>query len=341
MSKPATIYDVARVAGVSITTVSNVLNKPNRVGAATRQKVLEAVDSLGYVPKADAISLARKRMNRIGVVAPFTSNASSHRRLSGVLEALSGQNIDVSVFNEESAAAADSAHVLATVPIKASLDGLIVMEKAIEDSVEERLVKHGVPVIVVDAPSSRFSTVGIDHREGGRVAARHLLELGHRRIGYLKQSQASDYESQARMRLAGFADEVQAVPGAELTVVQAVASRSAALSAAHELLDRPDRPSAVMAHYDEMATAVLSVARDLGINVPADLSVLGFDDGPVAEGAGLSTVRQPLEESGTLAANQLLADLRASSPRMATTLDVELVERSTTAPPAAAGAPTG
>lgn len=326
-----TIYDVAREAGVSIATVSNVMNKPERVGARTRQRVLEVADRLGYVPKPDAASLARKHVGRIGVIAPFTTYASFMRRLSGILTVASAQRVDVSVFDMESAATAPSP-VLETLPIRGYVDGMIVMGEPLEPAVEQRLSSRGVPVIVVDADSERFNVVKIDDYGAGRLAARHLVSLGHRRIGYLSEGQVSDYESQARRRLGGFRAEVAEHPDIELVVAQARGTVAAAREAARELLGGPNRPSAIMAHFDDLALGAIQAARDLGVQVPRDLSVLGFDDGPVAEAADLSTVRQPFEESGALAARLLLEELDRPGERRMTVLDCHVVARGTTAP---------
>src|SRR3954471_15176055 len=175
MDRQVTIYEVAERAGVSISTVSNVLNKPDRVKAATRERVLAAVDELGFVPKVQAVHLARRGTGRIGVMAPFTSYASYLRRLAGVLRAATELDIDVVVFDHESAALAGSP-VLASMPIHGRLDGLIVMGLQIEDAIAGRLRERALPTVAVDADSTVFSRVVIDDREGGRLAGAHLRD---------------------------------------------------------------------------------------------------------------------------------------------------------------------
>jgi DNA-binding LacI/PurR family transcriptional regulator len=327
-----TIYDVAREAGVSISTVSNALNRPDRVSAATRERVLSAADRLGFVPKPAAVSQARRGAGCIGVLAPFTSYASYYQRLTGVLTGLRDSGLEVRLVDIESAAAATSP-VLAASAIRGHLDGLIVMGEQIEDSVELRLHERGMPTVVVDARSERFSVVTIDDLQGGDLAARHLLGLGHRRVGYLTEWQASDYESQARRRLDGFRRAVDAVPGTTLVVGTSGPTATEATQAALRMLSAPDRPTAVMAHYDELAVGVLHAARELGLRVPADLSVMGCDDGPSAAAVDLTTVRQPFAESGTTAV-RVLADGMADrgAPRTATVLDCTLLVRSSTGP---------
>ncbi|MFI5934161.1 LacI family DNA-binding transcriptional regulator [Actinoplanes sp. NPDC051494] len=323
-----TIYEVAERAQVSISTVSNVLNKPDRVRAATRARVLAVVDELGFVPKVQAVSLARQGTGRIGVMAPFTSYSSFLRRLSGVLTAATELETDVLVFDHESAASTSSP-TLASMPIHGRLDGLIVMGLQIEPGIAERLRGRGLPTVVVDADSDLFSRVVIDDDDGGRIAARHLLERGHRRLGYLLERQVSDYESQAVKRLAGFR-VAAARAGATVAVATSDNAVEAARHAAAGLLDAADRPSAIMAHHDALAVGVLLAARDRGLRVPEDVAVMGFDDGESAAAADLTTIRQPFEESGSTAFGVLLGHIGGAGLRSATVLDVHLVERSTT-----------
>jgi len=329
--RAVTIYQVAERAGVSIATVSNALNRPGRVGAATRDRVLAIADELGFVPRLQAVSQARKAMGRIGVVAPFSSYSSFYRRLSGVLTEAASRFVEVSVFDVESAATAASP-VLAGIPIRGQLDGLIVMGERIEDSIERRLFDRGTPTVVVDAPSGRFSSVGTDDVAGGRLAASYLLELGHRRFGFMIERQAMPYESQALHRLAGFRQTLEELSGRSLLVVSSMATVEAARSAAREMLDRADRPDAVLGYFDDLAIGVLLAARDLGIRVPDELAVMGYDDGPAAAAVGLTSVRQPFEQTGSVAAQILFSALNGPPQRGVTLLDPSLIERESTAP---------
>jgi DNA-binding LacI/PurR family transcriptional regulator len=323
-----TIYEVAERAQVSISTVSNVLNKPERVSASTRERVLAVVDELGFMPKVQAVSLARRGTGRVGVMAPFTSYGSYLRRLAGVLTAATELEIDVLVFDHESAALASSP-ALASMPIHGRLDGLIVMGLQIEVGIAERLRERGLPTVAVDADSELFSRVVIDDGDGGRLAARHLIGRGYRSTGYLLERQVSDYESQAIKRLAGFRDVVSAA-GGTVSVATSENSVEGARRAAGDLLDGEDRPRAVMAHHDGLAVGVLLAARDRGLRVPEDVAVMGFDDGEAAAAADLTTVRQPFEESGSTALSVLLSHIGGAALRSTTMLDVQLVERATT-----------
>lgn len=328
-----TIYDVAREAGVSISTVSNALNRPHKVGLETRERVLRVADALGYIPKPEAAVLARRSNRRVAVFAPFTSYDSFLRRLSGVLEQAARSGTEVSVYDVGSAAQLASP-VLSSVPLQARFDGLIVMGMAVDPVVEQRLVDREIPVVVVDAHSDRFPALVVDDAEAGALAARHLVELGHRHVGYVAEQQATDYESQSTSRLAGFRAVVEAA-GGSVRVVESGPSADEAAAAARDLLGRARGLTALVAHFDRMGVGLLRAAREEAIAVPERLSVISFDDGPVAEAAGLTTVRQPFEESGAVALRLLDA---AGDRQMVTRthLELRLVERGSTA-----AAPTG
>jgi LacI family transcriptional regulator len=234
--------------------------------------------------------------------------------------------LEVVVFDHESAALASSP-ALASMPIHGRLDGLLVMGLPIEEGIAKRFYERGLPTVAVDADSDRFSRVVIDDVDGGRLAARHLLAKGHRRLGYILERQVSDYESQAVRRLVGF-KEVAADDGCDIAVEISDNSVEHARLAATRLLQRDPRPTATMAHHDLLAIGALLAVRDLGLSVPADVAVMGFDDGDMAVAADLTTVRQPFEESGE-AAVRLLRSLDARSPRSTIVLGLDIIERST------------
>ena len=333
MPESITIYDVARGAGVSISTVSNALNRPARVSESTRQRVLEVADELGYTPKLEAASLARKSLRRIGVFAPFTSYDSFLQRLAGVIAEAAASGTEVSVFDHGSAARL-AEPVLAGIPLQARFDGLIVMGIALDATVEQRLVDRGIPAVLVDAPSKVFSTVNADDTDGGRLAAEYLCGLGHRRFAYLIERQESGYESQAVSRKRGFAAVLEEYEDGMLSVVEADPTQESAYEVARRILDSDDRPTAIVAHFDEMAAGVFWAARDLGLSVPGDLSVMGFDDSVTAAATRLTTVRQPLRESGREAARTLAALIGSPNrPRRDIRLDLSLTVRATTGPP--------
>lgn len=328
----ATIYEVAAKAGVSIATVSNAINTPRRVKPTTLSRVLDAIDELGFVPKSEAIARARRGTNRIGVVAPLTTYPSFTLRLRGVIEALKDKPYEVVVYDQQSLAVREA--YLTSLPISRRLDGLIVMALPFDNTVTQRLLEHKLETVLIEFGGSTFSSIEIDDEAGGRLAGEHLLARGHRLCAFVgERAVAATLVKQGMQRLEGFRDALAragvdlppayislGLPGVEETKQQT-----------HVLLDLPDPPTAVFTHSDLQAVGVLKAARTRGLRVPEDLAVIGFDDLDVADYLGLTTVRQPLLESGRIAAQLLLArltDPSASVQRV--TLPLSVVERETT-----------
>jgi DNA-binding LacI/PurR family transcriptional regulator len=317
----ANIYDVAARAGVSISTVSLVLNVPGKVSPATAERVRQAIDELGFVPKTEAVARARRGVGRIGVLAPFSSYPSFARRLNGVFQAVRGQPDEVVVFDQQSAA---ETSLLSSLPLTRRLDGLLVMALPLDDQLAAGLLRQRLPTVLVESVRPNFSTVVIDDVAGGRMVADHLVAGGHRRLAFVGERQQShDYVSQSESRLRGFREGLAAagldLPADRVRLVRHNAH--AARAAAGELLDLADPPTAIFAHDDLLAAGVWRAATDRALAVPGQLAVVGFDDSDLAEHLGLSTVRQPLEESGQAAAELLLARLRDPA---ATTRNVTL-----------------
>jgi len=327
-----TIYDVAEAAGVSISTVSNTLNRPDRVGAATRKRILDAADQLGYTPNAAAASLARATTRRLAVFGPFSSYLAAQRRLMGALAAGGERGLEIVAFDTQSAAALE-APVLGSLPIQDRFDGVIVMGLGLEGHLEQRFLDRHLPVVVVDAASTVFPSIVTDDVAAGRLVAEHLLELGHRRVAFVAEQQVADYESQSLQRLSGFRARFAEEAGTTLLELEAQPTPDATGDAVRDTLESADRPTAVVVHFDLMAVGVLRAARARGIQVPDELSVVTFDDGPVADAAELTAVSQPFEESGRMAV-QLLADAGSRTMPIASRIELPLalVVRGSSAP---------
>jgi DNA-binding LacI/PurR family transcriptional regulator len=323
-----TIHDVAAEAGVSVSTVSLAINSPERVSDRTRRRVLAAVDALGFVPKAEAVARARKGVGRVGVLAPFSSYSSVARRLTGVLQATGRRPIEVVLFDQESAARTPSP-LLGSLPVTGRLDGIIVVSQPLNDAVARRLGELRLPTVLMDVRHPGFDSVHTEDAAGGRLAAARLLARGHRRFGFVGEEQASDrYVSPSQRRLAGYRAAL-AEAGHETGVRLTGHGVGPALAAARDLLSAETRPTAVFAASDTLAAGVLRAARELGLAVPADVAVVGFDDGELAEALDLTTVRQPLEESGRTAMELLLRRIDGPGAPREVTLQLELAERGT------------
>lgn len=329
---PATIYDVAERAGVSISTVSLALNQPTRVAATTRQRVLSAIDELGFTPKATAVHRARTAVRRIGVIAPFSSYSSFGERLSGVLEVAREHDLEVVLYDAESAAA--STHpLISTLPITQSLDALIVMSLLLEPEAAERLRRSGLTTVLLDIAQPGFTSIVVDDAIGGYLAGKRLVEGGKTRFAVITETKLvgdGDYEYQGDRRIAGFRRAV-AEAGLDPDAIQVCHTTNdieGGSSAAAALLDASAEPLGIFGHHDLLAIGALQEARRRGRSVPDEVAVVGFDDGEVARVADLTTIRQPLRYSGVTAARSVLDALaQPSAPKRQITLDLELVVR--------------
>jgi DNA-binding LacI/PurR family transcriptional regulator len=345
-----TLDDVAEAVGVSRATVSNAYNRPDQLSAELRAQILRAAKELGYTgPNPSARSLAT---NRTGVVAFMLdgglSVAFSDPALSITLDALAtevdsaGHSLLLLPGGPDGGPRADRVLAAQTdIAVAYSLpDGALALQ-AVHD--------RALPLVVIDQPESAdAAVVRIDDRGGAAAAARHLLELGHRRFGVLSFSTGSGRLSAAdaakspyrttRERLAGYLETLTeaGIDPARVAIWGAPgSSRDHAMTSARELLEL-GRPTAILCMSDELAIATMSAAKQAGLRVPQDLSLVGFDDTHSAQWAdpALTTVRQDLTRKGRVAGELVLRLLDGHDLPEPAVLDVELVVRRSTAPPA-------
>lgn len=332
-SAAVTIYDVAERAGVSIATVSHVLNRPDRVGASTRERVLDVVDELNFTPKPAAVSLARAGVGRIGVVAPFSAYASYSVRLTGVFEACAGRNLDVVVFDVPSVAAAASP-LLHALPATGRLDGLLIMGVPLRDAMARRLSRRKMATVLVDSLHEDLNWVNVDDEAGGYQIGAHLIDRGYRSLIYASEGQRSaEYTSPAQRRRLGIARALREAGLGEdaLTHLKVKTNDIAGgRAAAGAVLARSGTPAAVIAHHDGLAAGLLLGLRAAGRAVPADIAVVGYDGTELADALELTTVAQPFAETGRIAAGLLLALLgEANRTVQQITLVPALIPRTT------------
>ncbi len=312
----ATINDVAAYAGVGVGTVSRVLNNSTKVAEPTRSRVLAAIEVLEYRPSPLARGLSRGRSHTLGLLVPFFTHASAVERLRGVVAALHGSAYDLVLFDVESPL--QRAEHFAALTRRDRADGLLVMSLPPSAAELARLVQAGVPVVLVDARGEGVPMVVTDDVEGGRIATRHLVGLGHRRIAFIGEPPDNPFGfSSSALRETGFHEVLDAAGVARegRLVAYNAHDRDSTRELARPLLSRPDRPTAVFASSDVQATGVLAAADDVGLRVPADLSVVGFDDIEISSYIGLTTVRQPLFDSGRIGAEWLLEALAQETTR--------------------------
>ncbi len=329
--KKPTIYDVAKHAGVSITTVSRILNAPDKVNSGTREKVLTAIDALGFVPKAEARARAMQHTSRIGVISPFFTAPSFMQRLRGIAETLSPENYELVVYTVDSSDRLQG--YLSSLPLTGNLDGLIILSLPVDDTQVRRLIDHRLPTVLIEYPHPKLNCVEIDDVEGGYMATTYLLGKGHRRIAFLGDTDLPEYSIHpVSLRLSGFrrALKESRINVPDTFIRLAPYSQEQTRQVATELLNLPDPPTAIFAATDFQALGVLKAARQLEIKVPEQLAVIGFDDLDMAEYADLTTISQHLDESGRLAVELLLAQIESPSrPPRHVRLPLQLIERQT------------
>lgn len=332
--RPATIVDVAREAGVSFKTVSRVLNGEPNVRAETRARVMEAVTRMGYRANQHARSLRAGQSRLIGV---FYSNPSRHYLGEIQIGALQRGNAEgFSIAFEQLEEGAGGTAILPRGG--AELAGAILTPPLTEDVVlMQRLAEAGTPFVRLSHTEAEGEVghVTMDDEAAAQEAASHLAALGHRRIGFIAGPAS---HPQSLLREAGFRAGL-AAHGLTLEdhlIVRGNFDFESGLQAAGQLLALAQRPTAIFASNDDMAAAVLTAAYRSGLRVPQQLSVIGFDDTPVASIVypALTTIAQPSREMASIAVGMLL-DKNASDEPQAACLPHRLVVRETTAAPEA------
>jgi DNA-binding LacI/PurR family transcriptional regulator len=316
----ATIYDVAKAAGVGISTVSRVLNGSEQVNPETRSRVLAAIDTLGFVPKFEALARARKQIGRIGVLTPYFTSDSFVDRLRGVVTALSALPYELVVYDVASEAQRDG-H-LTNLALTNRVDGLIVIGLPFDVATAQRLLTHRLPTVAI-LPASDPRHPGLiqivhDDALGGEMAAEYLLAKGHSRLGFVGDTNIAAFTGAVSdHKLDRFRQTLArsgvALPDAYVRLVPF--GMEPAREQAHQILGLPEPPTAIFAGSDTQALGVIRAARERGLRVPEDVAVMGFDDIEHAEAFGLTTVSQQLKESGRLAVELVLAQIADASQR--------------------------
>ena len=342
-SRP-TSHDVAAAAGVSRSAVSLAFNSPDRISAATRERILSVAKSIGYVPNTLARMLKVGQTQSLGVLLPQTlskimENPYYARFLTGV-----GQVCDQEGFT-----------LLLTPPLRdsmlkaipyAAVDGFIVCGLEHDRGEVAELERRGIPFVLVDStPSDGVPTVDVDDDAGAREVVHHVLELGHRRLAILSidpgpEGAERGYRGPLANRLAGAAQALEQVGMslADVRLVEAPCTRQDGYQATTALM-ADDAPTAIVAFSDILAFGALGALQDLGFDVPRDVSVTGFDD--LVESAwlrpALTTVRQPIAAKGRTAADFLIAAIRGEDQHPHQRLNTTLIVRDSTAAPPTRG----
>jgi len=334
-AKPSpTLQDVATAAGVSTATVSRCLNFPDKVAAATKTKVDEAIAALGYSPNFGAKVMAARRTNTIGAIIPTMENAIFARGLQAFQEELRqhGYTMLVASTSYQPSLEEDQVRTL----VARGADALLLIGHARTDATYQFLEAQGVPSLVTwafDAQAARPS-VGFDNKAAMRQMTEAVLAQGHQHIGYI--SGEATLNDRASARLAGTKEAIANAGFASdaLSVIEAPYTIENGAWAFASLMEAAPQPTAVLCGNDVLAVGALRQAHAMGIKVPVDVSILGFDDIELAQVAypPLTTMRVPHGEMGRRAARMLVEMLRDGTPAQAIELSPQLIMRETLGP---------
>ncbi|MCS6829496.1 MAG: LacI family DNA-binding transcriptional regulator [Armatimonadota bacterium] len=335
---PATIRDIAKRLGVSVSTVSYALNGgPRPVPEELRQRVLEVARELDYRPNRLARSMVTGKTETIAVVPPVVTrhmlqSPYIHAMLSSIADAVGEHGYDILLHT--SAAPMSDVQLVQSL-LSGKVDGILLIAPLSTSQVPQELRQRNVPCVVVSAKVDGLPCVCADNVRGIFDAMDWLYAHAHRRFGFVSGPSAF-YDAQ--QRLLAFRQYLQerGLPLHSEWVAEGDFTAQGATAGARTILTQRERPSAILAANDEMAAGVLQVAQELGLRVPEDLSVVGFDDTPFAQvlSPRLSTVRQPLEQMATEAVSLLMGwmEQRERPHEQARKLPTELVLRESTAP---------
>jgi LacI family transcriptional regulator len=325
--------DVAERAGVSVTSVSHVINETRPVSYELRERVLAAMEELGYHPNRLARSLRSGKTHTIGTIVPDSADPFFAEVARGIEDTAFENGYSLILCNSD--ANLDKEAFYTDVLVEKQVDGILFLAAGGSTERILDLQQRGMPVVVVDRelPAVHVDSVVTDNAGGGWSATRHLIDLGHRRIGYIagpSDLTLSEYRSTGYRK----ALEEAGIAVDENLVVRGAFDFESGYRAARQLLTNSQRPTAIFACNDLMAIGAICAAVELGLRVPEDLSVIGYDDVPLASYSNppLTTIAQPIYDLGVVAASMLLERLHdPGRPARRIVLDVELQIRRSTA----------
>lgn len=309
-----TIYDVAERAGVGIGTVSRVLNNSPHVRESTRQRVLQAIAELDYQPNPMARGLTLKKTATIGIVVPFFLRPFFVEVLRGVDSELVQHGYNLILYSVEQKVTKD--HYLRKLPMRRRVDGLLLISLWLEDADVRALKRAGLPVVLVDSQHPDFPSLTVDNVAGAEMAVTHLIEQGHRRIGFISGLLDDPFGfPTSRERFVGYHQtlEERQIPFREDYHQIGEFTAQSGYECMERLLAVDPPPTAVFVTSDTQALGALRAIRESGRQVPDDVALVGYDDIEMAKYVGLSTVRQPMFQMGQEGVRLLLAQLNGGA----------------------------
>ncbi|QEN03680.1 LacI family transcriptional regulator [Thiospirochaeta perfilievii] len=329
-NKNSNIYDVAKRAGISIATVSRVINTPDKVSSKTKDRVLSAMRELEFTPKAEARERAKKSIGKIGVIASNLKCLSFVHRLNGISTALNGTPYEIVIVPTKKDE--DLGYYLSTAELKNNLDGIIVLSQKLENKTLKILKEISAHVVFVEFGERDFSSISIDNNYGGSLVASYLLDRGYRSFSILTEEESNLKLHPNQMRVTGFINQLikKGINIPNDMIKYSSVDFDESVKVARELLKDIVRPQAIFATTDLLAAATLKAARELEISVPNELAIIGFDGTDTSNYLNLTTVDQSLEQSGKLAVELLLKRIKnPKDPIQNIYLPLKIIERGT------------
>jgi len=334
------IEDVARKAGVSTATVSRALSGKPHVSDRARAMVEAAATELGYVPTSAGYTLATGRHRSIGIVLPFIDRWFFSAVLDTVTAELADLGYDVAVYSLRGGESYRS-RAFDELLLRKKVDALLSIAVKLNPNELDTLNRINKPIIGIGGPTPGARSLSIDDRSAGRLATEHLIALGHTRIGIIAGTEESDmYFKQPSLRRDGYKDALDAAGLEVLSVWTAEAEFTVSdgyVQAKQMLGDHRLSPTAIFCVSDEMAFGAIMAAKDLGLRVPEDISIIGFDDHDLADFYGLTTISQDVRGQARQASKAIVELLEDKNLSSAVNIDqhksfpVELIIRSSTA----------
>ena len=328
------IVEIAKRAGVSPATVSRALRGLHHVNERTRSKIVTAAMELKYPLRPDLLpESAKLRTNRIGVIAPYLSRWFFMHAINGVEQSLREAGLDLLLYNFSQVEARQ--RIFQHKQLRGKVDALIVISLPPTDEEFESLLSLGIPITTIGFTHEGCSSVCIDDVEGGRIATQHLVDLGHRSIALLSGQRETAFKFDVSdNRTKGYIEVLNSV-GVEYNPeidIRGDFNIYTAELAMEPFLRRKKLPTAIFCHSDEMAFGALKAIRARGMRVPEDISVIGFDDHELSEYVGLTTVAQPPQFEGQMAAAAAIAEVaNPALDRKKINVPINLIVRGTTA----------
>ncbi|MEP5152380.1 LacI family DNA-binding transcriptional regulator [Planktotalea sp.] len=329
-----TLDDVAKQAGVSTATVSRCLNNPDRVVEKTRKKVMQAVKTLGYTPNFAARVMAAKRTSTIGAIIPTMENAIFARGLQAFQEELHRKGYTLLVASSAYRPDIEEEEIRALVSRGA--DGLLLIGHDRKPEIYDYLEQQGVPTLCAWSymPDERLPSVGFDNRASMKAIAQVALDQGHTKLAMISAIQKGNDRAQQRIKGVQDAARESGLNSDDVIIIETTYEVDSGARALKQLMSNGEPPTAVLCGNDVIAVGAVRAAKELGLNVPRDVSITGFDDMELARivEPELTTVHVPHLDMGRKAAQELVAMVERKSKGISICLETNVVARQSLGP---------